>query len=208
MGIQHSKFTIDAGHIDLGSLSPQGLYDASDCNLKLARKFIREGRLAPFYEGWTEKPDPSIACSKRSWLLSTQVTECPICLLYYPAFINYTRCCNKPICTECLLQFKRSKDDPWRPASCPYCTQTNFGVIHVPPPFSPFYKSFYKRRPELVQDIHGNRPETKKRTKLGPNDPDVVLVDQLRPDWQSMLGPRRISDSMSGYGTTRRIVVR
>lgn len=42
--------------------------------------------------------------------------------------------------------------------------------------FPALKQSFYKRRPELVQDIHGNRPETKKRTKLGPNDPDVVLV--------------------------------
>ncbi|ORX72602.1 hypothetical protein DL89DRAFT_79966 [Linderina pennispora] len=33
--------------------------------------------------------------------------ECPICFLYYPQNINYTRCCHKPVCTECFVQIKR-----------------------------------------------------------------------------------------------------
>ena len=33
--------------------------------------------------------------------------ECPICIMFYPSNINYTRCCIQPICTECFLQSKR-----------------------------------------------------------------------------------------------------
>ncbi|KAI3649177.1 hypothetical protein MP228_007031 [Amoeboaphelidium protococcarum] len=54
--------------------------------------------------------------------------ECPICFLYYPANINYTRCCNQPICTECFLQIKRSEDG--RSATCPYCVEFEFGVTY------------------------------------------------------------------------------
>lgn len=55
--------------------------------------------------------------------------ECPICFLYYPRNINYTRCCRQPICTECFLQIRRSEDEG-NPASCPYCVEANFGVVY------------------------------------------------------------------------------
>ncbi|KAJ1677792.1 SNF1-interacting protein, partial [Spiromyces aspiralis] len=61
-----------------------------------------------------------------------RVVECPICFLYYPANINYTRCCHKPICTECFVQIKRN-DELLSPANCPYCTVPEFGVIYYPP---------------------------------------------------------------------------
>jgi hypothetical protein len=72
----------------------------------------------------------------------------------------------------------------------------------------------------------------RRRKKLGPNDRNVVLVDQVRPDWQDQFNlkkmnthnndstewstttqqqrrnRRRLSGSMSGSGTTRRIIVR
>ncbi|KAI1861996.1 uncharacterized protein JN550_010627 [Neoarthrinium moseri] len=86
--------------------------------------------------------------------------ECPICCLYYPRYLNKTRCCDQFICSECFVQIKRP--DPHLPehhgdqsnelenpqnseeqqgelimeaACCPYCTQTDFGITYEPPPF-------------------------------------------------------------------------
>ncbi|KAK3904230.1 hypothetical protein C8A05DRAFT_13878 [Staphylotrichum tortipilum] len=83
-------------------------------------------------------------------------TECPICFLTYPPYLNHTRCCDQPICSECFVQIKRpdphfpeghNENDPnhnpeetaglliSEPACCPYCTQPDFGVSYEPPPF-------------------------------------------------------------------------
>lgn len=81
--------------------------------------------------------------------------ECPICFLYLPNYLNMTRCCSQPICTECFVQMKRSKPhfphdennngnqpaegetDPEKlisePVKCPFCAVSNFGVTYTPP---------------------------------------------------------------------------
>ncbi|KAF9347233.1 SNF1-interacting protein, partial [Mortierella sp. NVP85] len=56
--------------------------------------------------------------------------ECPICFLYYPRNINRTRCCDKPMCTECFVQLKRSESAPAESPACPYCVEPHFGVIY------------------------------------------------------------------------------
>ncbi|RYC64315.1 hypothetical protein CHU98_g1889 [Xylaria longipes] len=86
--------------------------------------------------------------------------ECPLCLMYYPPYLNRTRCCCQLICSECFVQIKRPDphfpdhhgDGPnteesqtsseernerlvMEPAKCPYCTQADFGVTYEPPPF-------------------------------------------------------------------------
>ncbi|KAF2665784.1 hypothetical protein BT63DRAFT_463958 [Microthyrium microscopicum] len=38
--------------------------------------------------------------------------ECPICFLYYPPYLNSTRCCDQPICSECFVQIKRPDPHP------------------------------------------------------------------------------------------------
>lgn len=84
--------------------------------------------------------------------LYRKATECPICFLYYPKYLNVSRCCLQPICTECFVQIKRL--DPHPPhddssnqpgseelphtliseaASCPYCALPDFGVTYDPP---------------------------------------------------------------------------
>ncbi|KAI9491426.1 hypothetical protein BDB00DRAFT_940339 [Zychaea mexicana] len=245
MGANISKTTVvdNREQFDRGSFQPQGLYPDSpaDYCVKAVKKFIRDGKLAPFYRGLEDPPSFSITtdqdialavtcCPRTTYMPPAQpqdpgmqglvgklagarktiaahqrkqhqptdeappdsmaysrVTECPICFLYYPICINYTRCCDKPICTECFLQIKRSVDTPLVPVQCPYCVQTNFGVVHVPPKFSPHYKQFSKRRTDLIQYAYGpdNKIRPRRRNRLGPNDPDVILA-----------------------GTTRRIIVR
>ena len=87
--------------------------------------------------------------------LYKDASECPICFLYYPPYLNKTRCCDQPICSECFVQIKRpdphapehadpSAPDDGRaadgllvsePAACPFCVQPEFGVTYEPPPF-------------------------------------------------------------------------
>ncbi|KAK2759334.1 SNF1-interacting protein [Arachnomyces sp. PD_36] len=93
--------------------------------------------------------------------LYKNASECPICFLYYPPYLNQTRCCDQPICSECFVQIKRAdphppeheQNDPnapaptgdeanqtegelvTEPAACPFCVQPEFGVTYNPPPF-------------------------------------------------------------------------
>lgn len=102
-----------------------------------------------------EKSTSKQAASKDlKLLLYKNVMECPICFLYYPKYLNHSRCCIQPICTECFVQIKRldphlphdhddeetenkAKNDPnlliSEPANCPYCATPNFGVTYNPP---------------------------------------------------------------------------
>ncbi|KAH0614452.1 uncharacterized protein H6S33_000088 [Morchella sextelata] len=93
-------------------------------------------------------------------VLYKNATECPICFLYYPPYLNKTRCCDQDICSECFVQIKRPDphhpehhegDQPTasdenaltgtadqlisEPATCPFCVEPEFGVIYTPPPF-------------------------------------------------------------------------
>lgn len=100
--------------------------------------------------------DPFVNGQALEVFLYKDATECPICFLSYPPYLNHTRCCDQAICSECFVQIKRP--DPHfpeghnendananpeesagllvsEPACCPYCTQPEFGVTYEPPPF-------------------------------------------------------------------------
>ncbi|KAJ6439771.1 C2H2 zinc finger protein [Purpureocillium lavendulum] len=105
--------------------------------------------------------DPFVNGQPIEVYLYKDASECPICFLSYPPYLNRTRCCDQPICSECFVQIKRS--DPHLPehhpdgevrdpnealnpedppemliseaAACPYCQQPEFGVTYEPPPF-------------------------------------------------------------------------
>lgn len=93
--------------------------------------------------------DRSVPLRELVLKLYRHAAECPICFLFYPPYLNYSRCCRQPICTECFVQIKRL--DPHPPhdepgdkgelphqliseaANCPYCAMDNFGVTYDPP---------------------------------------------------------------------------
>lgn len=105
--------------------------------------------------------DPYLSGQRLEAYLYKDAAECPICFLYYPPYLNRTRCCDQAICSECFVQIKRpdphppehadpsapptpSVDDPEpvdleslvsEPASCPFCVQPEFGITYDPPPF-------------------------------------------------------------------------
>ena len=51
--------------------------------------------------------DPFVNGQPLEVFLYKDATECPICFLTYPPYLNRTRCCDQPICTECFVQIKR-----------------------------------------------------------------------------------------------------
>jgi len=105
--------------------------------------------------------DPFVNGQAMEVFLYKDATECPICFIYYPPYLNKTRCCDQAICSECFVQIKRADPHPpehehpdpanptpppqeadvdpeslvSEPATCPYCQQTEFGVTFEPPPF-------------------------------------------------------------------------
>lgn len=108
--------------------------------------------------------DPFINGQLIEAYLYKDAAECPICFLYYPPYLNKTRCCDQAICSECFVQIKRPDPhapehaDPTapplgavpnpepderdsettlvsEPAACPFCVQPEFGVTYDPPPF-------------------------------------------------------------------------
>lgn len=102
-------------------------------------------------------PDPFVNGQPIEAYLYKDAAECPICFLYYPPYLNKTRCCDQPICSECFVQIKRPDPHPpehhdsnsaegnrpetadgqlvSEPAACPFCVQPEFGVTYSPPPF-------------------------------------------------------------------------
>ncbi|KKA20411.1 Protein sip5 [Rasamsonia emersonii CBS 393.64] len=56
--------------------------------------------------------DPFVNGQPIEAYLYKDATECPICFLYYPPYLNRTRCCDQPICSECFVQIKRPEPHP------------------------------------------------------------------------------------------------
>lgn len=100
--------------------------------------------------------DPYVNGQRIEAFLYKNAEECPICFIFYPPYLNKTRCCDQPICSECFVQIKRPDPHPpehhgdaenpppepqdeiqlvSEPAACPFCVQPEFGVTYEPPPF-------------------------------------------------------------------------
>ncbi|KAF7561638.1 hypothetical protein G7046_g2504 [Stylonectria norvegica] len=105
--------------------------------------------------------DPFVNGQPLEVFLYKDAIDCPICFLSYPPYLNRTRCCDQPICSECFVQIKRTDphlpehhpdgqardpnegltpEDPpeiltTEPSACPYCQQPEFGVTYDAPPF-------------------------------------------------------------------------
>ncbi|RKP23538.1 hypothetical protein SYNPS1DRAFT_24403 [Syncephalis pseudoplumigaleata] len=124
--------------------------------------------------------------------------ECPICFLFYPRNINYSRCCHQPICTECFLQIKRSGSDITTPASCPFCVKPNFGVVYTPPESADFYLlpgDDEKLDSPLEGDTHAHAPDQKTA---------AVTCDDVRPDLLRRSQRRLVNASLAAINERRR----
>ncbi|KAJ1873441.1 SNF1-interacting protein [Coemansia sp. RSA 990] len=124
-----------------------------------------------------EQPDVSIDAFRK--LLRRHI-ECPICFLYYPKNINYTRCCHKPICTECFVQIKRKLDDDQIvPTHCPYCVEPNLGVVyHAPAITNGMAPSDSAARPRTLGESGRARSHS---SATATRKPIIVMSDDIRP---------------------------
>jgi len=116
-----------------------------------------------------------------------KVAECPICFLYYPANINFTRCCHQAICTECFLQIKRS-ETTLESAKCPYCVQPDFGVVYKPPKTQGKQSDEVPRSPTLSSEMSEENDTSDspiqpsvRAMSFDADHPKVVSCDALRP---------------------------
>ncbi|KAG1451680.1 hypothetical protein G6F56_008021 [Rhizopus delemar] len=132
--------------------------------------------------------------------LYDDAVECPICFLYYPPNINYSRCCDQPICTECFVQIHRPIETPSIPATCPFCMQENYGITYEAPSWSEKFQARARSgsHSTMVGTRHttsGVSSEINRRECVSHKDPDVVLVDHIRPNWDKTTTPPPTSTS-------------
>lgn len=157
--------------------------------------------------------------------------ECTICLIWYPPYLNKTRCCDQNICSECFVQIKRPEPHPpehhdpsqpapapdanpesaeasellvSKPAACPYCTESDFGVTYEPPPFrrglvyakpsrelanfsSAMSSTLSINSPSATSPGLGLSEDRRRATSLPADDPRVITTDRIRPDWLAKL---------------------
>ncbi|KAF2724914.1 hypothetical protein K431DRAFT_216832 [Polychaeton citri CBS 116435] len=153
--------------------------------------------------------------------LYKDASECPICFMYYPPYLNQTRCCDQPICSECFVQIKRPDPHPpeheqpgeqqQRPpeeeaetlvsevAACPFCVTPEFGVTYEPPPFRrgliyAHQQHSLSKSPAMSSSASlasGAANNRRRGMSLSAVDPHVVTTDRVRPDWAKKLADAR-----------------
>lgn len=171
------------------------------------------------YDPYVERKKAYLEKMKqREKMLYNDAVECPICFLYYPANINYSRCCDQPICTECFVQIHRPVETPSVPATCPFCMEENYGILYESPAWSEKFQA--RSRSGSHSTMTGTRHTTSgvggsdgpRRESVDHKNPDVVLVDHIRPNWDKTTTPapnparavsRRNSASNAGSGGSR-----
>ncbi|KAJ1821434.1 SNF1-interacting protein [Coemansia sp. RSA 2675] len=129
--------------------------------------------------------------------LLRRYVECPICFLYYPQNTNYTRCCHKPICTECFVQIKRKIEEGCvAPTHCPYCVEPNLGIVYYPPGIitGAARSNYMKHRTQLSSNLSHGSPNqlhmprllsesgrARSYTSADSREPAIVMTDDIRP---------------------------
>ncbi|KAJ9649549.1 SNF1-interacting protein [Coniosporium tulheliwenetii] len=155
--------------------------------------------------------DPFVNGLRLEAFLYKDASECPICFLYYPPYLNKTRCCDQPICSECFVQIKRPDPHPpehhdsnsqpapsgpheaanlvSEPAACPFCVQPEFGVTYEPPPFRRGLT--YQGRGHHVASAMSAMSSSSSLNSQGAATPAVITTDKVRPDWAKKLSDAR-----------------
>ncbi|WRT67045.1 uncharacterized protein IL334_004011 [Kwoniella shivajii] len=162
----------------------------------------------------------------------SNAVECPICFLNYPPNINTSRCCQQPVCTECFVQIKRSEATITHlesdSACCPFCMETDFGVIYERPlnPLESSSSIALATSPGSEADVSGfsqalslgseselnlgpgmnpKTKETVRRKSVNAKSAEVVTIDEIRPDWENKLNAVKAAAARKA---SRRIVMR
>ncbi|GJD05660.1 hypothetical protein Gasu2_01160 [Galdieria sulphuraria] len=78
------------------------------------QQLIQKKMLAPWESGKDEARDSSR-------------DDCPICFAFY-TFLNYTACCNKPICTNCFITMHKMRRRGTT-SMCPFCNAEPMEIV-------------------------------------------------------------------------------
>ncbi|KAJ1030368.1 hypothetical protein NDA16_001277 [Ustilago loliicola] len=212
----------DSVKVDKGGLVPLGVYTGpKDYDQHFVRQSIVDRRLAPFCKGSDDEDE--YADKKFN-------SECPICFLYYPSPLNFSRCCHQPICSECFVQMKRADPNSTNPPSseprsCPFCVEPEFGVTYTPPEAlergrrssgsgsgsgsgsdSPNNATDAANFAEMAIGTGGAGVQGAGKKKILPaDDPSVITVDQVRPDWNIKLAQ---AEAAVARRANRRVIMR
>jgi hypothetical protein len=162
--------------------------------------------------------DPYVNGQLLETFLYKNASECPICFLYYPPYLNKTRCCDQAICSECFVQIKRPDphppehhdDDPpteppsedfqlvSEPSACPYCKVPEFGITYESPPFRRglSYAHQHHLRSAMsssssISSTGVNGHSRRRNQSLSVDSPGVITTDHIRPDWSKKLADAR-----------------
>lgn len=163
--------------------------------------------------------DPYVNGQPVEAYLYKDASECPICFMYYPPYLNKTRCCDQPICSECFVQIKRPDPHPpeheqpgqQRPpeeeaellvsevAACPFCVTPEFGITYEPPPFRrglAYAKQlngspFANPTSAMSSTTSLNATGRRRTISISANAPQVITTDRVRPDWAKKLADAR-----------------
>lgn len=161
--------------------------------------------------------DPNVNGQPLEAYLYKDAAECPICFMYYPPYLNKTRCCDQSICSECFVQIKRpdphppEHEQPGQPrppeeeaemlvsevAACPFCVTPEFGVTYEPPPMRRGLAYAHQQHPlrsptsAMSSSTSLQSANRRRATSLSASDPHVITTDRVRPDWAKKLADAR-----------------
>nr|ODN81228.1 zf-C3HC4 type zinc finger protein [Cryptococcus depauperatus CBS 7841] len=178
----------------------------------------------------SRKEEENVERERRERRAYKDAIECPICFLNYPPNINTSRCCQQPVCTECFVQIKRSEPTlthiQSEPACCPFCVETDFGVIYERPlsPLSSLSGTALATSPDqgdsfpsqafsvgseaelaIGPGMNPTRKETLRRKSVSSKAKEVVTIDEIRPDWEAKLNAVKAAAARKA---SRRIIMR
>jgi transcriptional regulator of NAD metabolism len=116
-------------------------------SVSVVKRLVNQHQLAPFY--------PPLDAG----------TECPLCFIAYPQ-LNHSACCHQPLCSDCFVQFRRTKPN-YESVKCPYCQQQDFKVCFLPS---------NKINPDSFTKAY----------KVTAGNNIKLTKDDLNPDWQKI----------------------
>lgn len=185
-----------------GYVVPQGVYSkAAGGDDAGVRALIVERRLAPFYVPGDDED---------TYAHAPENSECPICFMYYPTALNYSRCCRQPICTECFVQIRRAPpnvgaEPPSRPATCPFCVTENFGVVFEPRAGGEHHETAEAVLARTEEAFGTGGSAGRSKAMVAADDPRVVLTDHVHPEWEEQLAEAQAAHARRA---TRRVIMR
>ncbi|KAL7283241.1 hypothetical protein ACG7TL_002669 [Trametes sanguinea] len=203
--------------VDFGYLTPQGIYTGPrDWNQAVVTQLIVDRKLAPFYrpledydDSWDdeqilaarkEPQDADSGESSRAESISSSST--------IRGHQKRPSAVKEPTRHPEAAIYRGAVE-------CPICFLENFGIVYTPPSWRagigaegatpPSWPDSPKAASQQSLDAASNPGMKRRRKSFGANDPEVVTVDMIHPDWEAKLAAVRAAVARRA---NRRIIMR